>query len=120
MWCSTPRRRSYIMCVLRKYHIIGCATEELKAGEFKPEYAGKMNFYLNLLDDTVRMEDENPSIGIILCTEKNTLEVEYALKNISKPVGVAEYQLTQTLPQKLKGYLPSANEIIRKAKLYLK
>ena len=64
---------------------------ELKSGSFKPEYAGKMNYYLNLLDDLVREEWENPSIGIILCSEKNHIDVEYALRGIDKPMGVSEF-----------------------------
>lgn len=65
---------------------------ELKMGEFKPEYVGKMNFYLSLLDKLEKAPDENPSIGIILCAEKNHLEVELALQDVNKPIGVAEYQ----------------------------
>jgi predicted nuclease of restriction endonuclease-like (RecB) superfamily len=84
---------------------------ELKMGEFKPEYAGKMNFYLNLLDDYIREDDENPSIGIILCAERDRLEVEYALRGIDKPVGVAEYRLTKELPTELRANLPSVETI---------
>lgn len=84
---------------------------ELKAGKFKPEYAGKMNFYLNLLNDFVRETDENPSIGIILCGDRNRLEVEYALKGIDKPVGVAEYTLTRRLPPELKDKLPDPKKL---------
>ena len=65
---------------------------ELKIGEFKPEYVGKMNFYLSLLDKLEKAPDENPSIGIILCAEKDHLEVELALQDINKPIGIAEYQ----------------------------
>ncbi|MBR5142039.1 MAG: DUF1016 family protein [Bacteroidales bacterium] len=65
---------------------------ELKIGEFKPEYVGKMNFYLSLLDKYEKVPDENPSIGIILCAEKDHLEVELALQDVNKPIGVAEYQ----------------------------
>jgi predicted nuclease of restriction endonuclease-like (RecB) superfamily len=65
---------------------------ELKITKFIPEYAGKMNFYLEVLDDTVRMPHENPSIGIILCAEKDDLEVEYSLRSQNKPIGVAEYK----------------------------
>lgn len=65
---------------------------ELKIGEFKPEYIGKMNFYLSLLDKLEKAPDENPSIGIILCADKNHLEVELALQDINKPIGVAEFQ----------------------------
>jgi len=81
---------------------------ELKIGRFKPEYAGKMNFYLNLLDDFVREPGENPSIGIILCTERDYFEVEYALRGLEKPVGVADYLLTQDLPEALRSKLPDA------------
>ena len=87
---------------------------ELKTGPFKPEHAGKMNFYLNLLDDTVKEAHENPSIGIILCAQRDRVEVEYSLKEMNKPVGVAEYRLTQALPPELKDQLPSA-EVFRSA-----
>lgn len=70
-----------------------------------------MNFYLNLLDDKVRMEKENPSIGIILCAEKNSVVVDYALKGINKPIAVSEYQLQKSVPPKLKRKLPSAKEL---------
>ena len=88
----------------------------MKTGEYKAEYAGKLNLYLNLLDQQVKMEDENPSIGIILCAEKDNFEVEFSLKDFNKPIGVAEYQLTKELPDKLKGKLPSEIEL----KQYLK
>lgn len=84
---------------------------ELKTGEFKPEYAGKMDFYLNLLDDQVKLKDENPSIGIILCAAKDNIVVEYALRSTKKPVGVAEYYLTDKLPRYLVGKLPDANAL---------
>lgn len=84
---------------------------ELKAGKFKPEYAGKMNFYLNILNDFVRESDENPSIGIILCGDRNRMEVEYALKGIDKPVGVAEYTLTRKLPSDFADKLPKPEEL---------
>lgn len=84
---------------------------ELKSGNFKPEYAGKMNFYLNILDDFVREPDENPSIGIILCAGSKRIEVECALCSINRPVGVAEYTLTNELPKELAGKLPDAKQI---------
>ncbi len=73
-----------------------------------------MNFYLNLLDDFVREDGEEPSIGIILCAEKDNFEIEYSLRDINKPVGVAEYRLTQKLPEKFKNALPTAEEIKNK------
>lgn len=79
---------------------------ELKVGKFKPEYAGKMNFYLNLLDDYVKEPNENPSIGIILCKERDHFEVEYALRGIDKPVGVSGYALTRELPPEFMNKLP--------------
>lgn len=84
---------------------------ELKIGKFKPEYAGKMNFYLSALNDTVKLEDENPSIGIIICKDKKRTTVEYALKESNQPIGVATYKISQTLPSDLKDYLPTAQEI---------
>ena len=73
-------------------HLRSMVAIELKIGEFKPEYVGKMNFYLSLLDKLEKAPDENPSIGIILSAEKDHLEVELALQDINKPIGVAEYQ----------------------------
>ena len=84
---------------------------ELKAGGFKPEYAGKLNFYLNILDDTVRLPDENPSIGIILCTKQDELAVEYSLRSIKHPMGVAAYRLYQELPEQFVDQLPSLEEL---------
>lgn len=84
---------------------------ELKIGKFKPEYAGKMNFYLAVLNDTIKLPDENPSIGIIICKEKKRTTVEYALKESNQPIGIATYKLTESLPSDLKGLLPTAKEI---------
>jgi len=84
---------------------------EIKRGKFLPEYAGKMNFYLNLLDDFVKEPEENPSIGIILCTERKRFEVEYALRGIDKPVGVSEFKLTRHLPPDLVDKLPDPTEL---------
>jgi predicted nuclease of restriction endonuclease-like (RecB) superfamily len=87
---------------------------ELKIGKFKPEFAGKMSFYLSVLNDTVKLPDENPSIGIIICQEKNRTTVEYALKDNMQPMGVATYKLTDSLPTSLKGLLPSSQDIEEK------
>ncbi|MEW6739229.1 MAG: PDDEXK nuclease domain-containing protein [Nitrospirota bacterium] len=92
---------------------------ELKVGAFKPEYAGKMQFYLSALNDIAKLPDENPSIGIILCKDKSRTIVEYALKDTKKPIGVSTYKLTEKLPRELKKYLPSPEEIIERMK-YLK
>lgn len=84
---------------------------ELKVGSFKPEYAGKMDFYLNILNEKEQAENDNSSIGIILCAEKDNLEVEFALKSKTNPIGVAEYQLLPTLPKELKGKIPTPKQL---------
>ena len=86
---------------------------ELKRGEFKPEYTGKMNFYLAVLDKYVKLPDENPSIGIILCKTKNEEIVELSFSDTSKPMGVATYRTSQELPQRLREALPSIDELKR-------
>ena len=84
---------------------------ELKRGEFKPEYTGKMNFYLAALDKYVKLSDENPSIGIILCKSKNEEIVELSFSDTSKPMGVATYRTTQELPQRLREALPNMEDL---------
>jgi predicted nuclease of restriction endonuclease-like (RecB) superfamily len=84
---------------------------ELKKGTFKPEYAGKLNFYLNVVDDRMRHPTDNPSVGLILCQDKNRLVAEYALKGVRKAIGVSEYQLTRALPKEFRSSLPSVAEI---------
>ncbi|HWV05778.1 PDDEXK nuclease domain-containing protein [Ralstonia sp.] len=86
---------------------------ELKIGKFEPEFVGKMQFYLAALDERVRQEDENPSIGIILCKEKKRTIVEYALRDARKPIGVATYAITKSLPKELQDQLPSPETIAR-------
>lgn len=84
---------------------------ELKIGSFKPEYVGKMQFYLAALDDLVRMKGENPSIGMILCRTKERATVEYALRESNKPIGVGTYRIVKRLPKELTGQLPSPEQI---------
>ena len=91
---------------LRCYVVI-----ELKTGEFKPEYAGQLNFYLSAVDGILKKEQDNPSIGLLLCKSKNDLVAEYSLKDMSKPIGVSAYQITSNLPEELKRQLPSAEDI---------
>ena len=86
---------------------------ELKVGEFQPEFVGKLQFYLIALDRHVREKGENPSIGIILCKEKRRTIVEYALYNVTKPIGVATYRIVKRLPKELKGQLPGPEEIAK-------
>ena len=85
---------------------------DLKVGQFEPEHAGKMDFYLNLLNDKERGPEDQPSIGIILCAEKDDVEVEYALRSKANPIGVAAYELQSKLPSELKGKLPSARQLV--------
>jgi predicted nuclease of restriction endonuclease-like (RecB) superfamily len=92
---------------------------DLKIGEFEPEHAGKMDFYLNLLNEKERGPDDRPSIGIILCAEKEDVEVEFALKTKANPIGVAEYQLQGTLPAEFKGKLPTARQLADVAREFL-
>ncbi len=104
--------REYFIDLLLFHRRLRCLVAiELKVGEFQPEFVGKMQFYLTALDRQVREEDENPSIGIILCKEKSRTVVEYTLHDARKPIGVATYQITKQLPESLKGQLPSPQEI---------
>ncbi|MDR0991561.1 MAG: PDDEXK nuclease domain-containing protein [Ruminococcus sp.] len=84
---------------------------ELKAGKFKPEYAGKLNFYLSAVDDILKHEQDNPSIGILLCKERDKLTAEYALRDINKPIGVSEYKLSDFVPAEYADTLPTAEDI---------
>ena len=84
---------------------------DLKIGPFKPEYAGKINFYCNVVDDQFRHETDNPTIGLILCQDKKRVLAEYALRGMDKPIGISEYELTRALPEELKSALPTIEEI---------
>lgn len=92
---------------------------ELKIGEFQPEYKGKMEFYLNILNDTVKLPHENPAIGIIICKSKSRMIVEYALKSSNMPIGVATYSLSSELPEAYKKLLPTSEEIAKKIELLI-
>jgi len=91
---------------------------ELKIGEFQPEMVGKMQFYLSLLNDKVRLPDENPSIGIIICKSKKRTRVEYALKDANQPIGVSSYSLHSTLPKAWQKLLPSPKTIAEKLQIF--
>jgi predicted nuclease of restriction endonuclease-like (RecB) superfamily len=84
---------------------------DLKMGQFKPEYAGKLNFYLSAVDDMLRHPDDKPSIGLVLCKAKNGIVAEYALRDIGKPLGISEFRHLEKLPEQLKGTLPTIEEI---------
>jgi len=91
---------------LRCYVVI-----ELKTGDFKPDYAGQLNFYLSAVDAILKKPEDQPSIGLLLCKSKNKLVAEYALKDMSKPMGISEYRLTSALPKELEQQFPTADDI---------
>lgn len=96
---------------LRSYVVI-----ELKTGDFKPEYAGQLNFYLSAVDGILKKDTDNPSIGLLLCKSKNNLVAEYSLKDMSKPIGISEYKITNSLPEELEKQLPSVEDIQKRIK----
>lgn len=95
------------------YHVrLHCyVVVELKTGQFTPEFAGKLNFYISAVDGELKGEQDNPTIGILICKSKNDTVVEYSLKDVNKPIGVSEYVITKNLPDELKSSLPSIEEI---------
>lgn len=96
---------------LRCYVVI-----ELKTGDFKPEYAGQLNFYLSAVDGELKRETDNPTIGLLLCKSKNNLVAEYSLKDMSKPMGISEYKFGSVLPEELSKQLPSVEDIQKRIK----
>ncbi len=84
---------------------------DLKTGPFKPEYAGKLNFYCNVVNDKLRHSTDQPTIGLILCQGKDRVLAEYALSGIDKPIGVSSYELTRALPRSLRSALPTVEQI---------
>ncbi len=84
---------------------------ELKNTKFIPEYAGKLNFYLSAVDSLLKQSDDKSTIGLILCRDKNNIEAEFALRDMNKPMGVSEFNLTEILPEELKSSLPTIEEI---------
>ncbi len=101
------------------YHIkLKCfVVIELKNTKFIPEYAGKLNFYLSAVDSLLKADEDNPTIGMLLCRDKNKIETEFALRDINKPMGVSEFTLTEVVPDELKGSLPTVEEIEEDMKL---
>lgn len=112
-------REYFIDLLLYSRRLQAMIALELKIGEFQPEYKGKMEFYLNVLNDTVKLPHENPAIGIIICKSKSRMVVEYALKSSNMPIGVATYSLSAELPEAYKELLPSSEEIARKIELLM-
>jgi len=106
--------KEYFIDLLLFHRRLRCLVAiELKVGEFIPEYVGKMQFYLAVLDDKVRMDNENSSIGIILCKSKDKTIVEYALKESNKPIGIGAYRMVTTLPKDLRDQLPAPEQIAK-------
>lgn len=101
----------YIDLLFYHYRLRCFVVIELKMTEFKPEHAGKMNFYLSAVDDLLRHPDDQPTIGIILCKSKDKVVVEYALRDTHKPIGVSNFQLAEALPEDLKGSLPTIEDL---------
>lgn len=101
----------YIDMLFYNYKLHCFFAIELKTGKFTPEMAGKMNFYLSALDDAVKSEQDNPSMGLILCKNENRLVAEYSLKDMTKPIGVSEYKLFDDLPENLRKMLPTVEDI---------
>lgn len=101
----------YLDLIFYHLHLRCFVVIDLKMEPFKPEFAGKMNFYLSAVDDRLRHPDDQPSIGLILCKERDRLIVEYALRDTRKPIGVSAYRLTERLPARLKGNLPTVAQL---------
>ena len=101
----------YIDLLFYHTHLKCHVVVELKADKFKPEYAGKLNFYLSALDAKLKRDDDNPSIGLLLCQDKKGLTAEYSLRDINKPIGLANYKITEKLPKNLKTQLPTIEEL---------
>ena len=107
----TLGEKEYFIDLMFYHRILKCLVAvELKVTEFEPEFVGKLDFYLQLVDEQLKQPDDKPSIGILLVPDKDHLEVEYALRTATKPIGVAQYTLHKQLPKELKGKLPSAND----------
>ncbi len=106
--------KEYFVDILLYHRNLRCLVAvDLKISDFKPEYVGKMQFYLSALDDKVKLPHENPSIGIIICKDKDNTIVEYALRDTLKPMGVATYKITSKLSEKLRKHLPSPEQIAK-------
>lgn len=101
----------YLDLLFFNYHLDCFVVFELKVGEFKPEYTGKLNFYINTIDEKIKETRHKPTIGVLLCKTPNETVVKYALRGIATPMGVAEYEFTKALPKQLKGEMPTIEEL---------
>lgn len=93
------------------YHLHCFVVFELKVGAFKPEFAGKLNFYINTIDEQIKGENDNPTLGVLLCKTPNDTVIKFALKGINSPIGVADYELSNALPKQLRGEMPTIEEL---------
>lgn len=109
----------YIDLLFYHYKLRCFIVVELKATDFKPEFAGKINFYLSVVDDKMKHPDDKPSIGLLLCKGKNKVVAEYALRGINKPIGISQYEtaIVESLPNELKSSLPSIEELEQELEL---
>lgn len=108
----TAGETDFFIDLLLYHRVLKCLVAiELKVGDFKPEYKGKMEFYLNILNDKIKLDGENDSIGIIICKDKNRAIVEYAIKTSQHPIGVATYNISSMLPESYRNLLPDAEAI---------
>ena len=110
------KRTIYIDLLFYHLKLRAFVAIDLKVEDFKPEFAGKMNFYLSAIDDQLRHADDQSSIGIILCKARDKVTVEYALRDTRKPIGVSKYRLTSALPKELKSSLPTIQQLERELK----
>lgn len=111
-------KKEFFIDLLLYHRALKCLVAiDLKAKDFQPELVGKMQFYLSVLNDRVKLEDENLSIGIIVCKSKDKTIVEYALKDTNKPIGISTYKISKSLPKSLKKYLPTPDEIIKRLEI---
>ena len=108
---ATPDTAYYIDLLFYHLKLRSFCVIELKDKEFKPEYAGKMNFYLSVVDDVLKHSSDNPSIGLILCKTKNNVLAEYTLRDMTKPIGLAEYRIDEAMPEHIKTELPTIEEL---------
>lgn len=101
----------FIDMLFYSLHLRCFTVVEFKATKFRPEHVGQLNFYLSAVDDLMRHEQDNPSIGLLLCKSRNKVVAEYSLRNVEKPIGISEFELTRAIPDELKNNLPSIEQI---------
>ncbi len=108
---STDDQEFFIDLLFYHLHLRCFIVVELKANNFKPEYTGQLGFYLAAVDDLMKKESDNPTIGILLCKSKNKIVAEYALRGMKAPIGISEYVLSKAVPNELKSSLPTVEQM---------